>query len=132
MPTKQERQERMNAFTGWSNDPMIQSYQRSNWNIFVQTGEWDSTTQKTNNKLAQERRSALNPSYDPNANKSGARNKAEADKIILPTEQFVSTNFIDGLINGAKENPGDTANGAIKMGLIGVMVLFVFSLLGRR
>jgi hypothetical protein len=94
----------------WSNDPTIAGLEQRNWDIYIETGRWDSAEQVQLHTTAEEMRKNLNPLYPGNPWGVGE------NKYILPTDQFPTANSMD--------TKGLLTYGALGLGAVMILSMF--------
>jgi hypothetical protein len=122
---KAARMDEYKRHTGWDNIPAARLIQEESWQIYIETGSWSNPRQLELHQRAEQIRRSENPMYTGRPT-TGPIDQYDANKIALPTEQFVTTNFLDGLFGQAK-TPGGASN-IMGLGLIALMGVFVISL----
>lgn len=69
--------------TVWSNSPDIRAIEERSWDIYVQTGRWDTQEQLALHQQAEDMRKALNPLYK-GSGAAGPITQADQNAISLP------------------------------------------------
>jgi hypothetical protein len=112
-----DRKNQMNAFTGWDNDGAIRAKQQKSWDIYINTGLWNTAEQLQLNKDAEAMRTYINPTYG--GVPWGTPDKSAADSLILPNNQGSS---ITGVVGGAL---GGLDTGSLMKAGLGIGALFL-------
>lgn len=69
--------------TVWANDPSVRSIEEKSWDIYVDTGRWDTPEQISYHQQADAMRAALNPMFKGTGT-SGPITQGDENKISLP------------------------------------------------
>lgn len=83
MVAQAQRAQQMAANMVWSNDPDVRKLEERSWNIYVQTGRWDTPEQVALHDQAEAIRKSKNPLY-PGSGPAGPLTQADQNRISLP------------------------------------------------
>jgi hypothetical protein len=116
---RETREKQMAEFTGWDNDPEVRNLQMKSWQLYVDTGTWQSPAQQSLYDEAERIRKANNPMYG--GIKNGPKDAAEADKIT-PRSTTPGADALEGVLDNS--NWGNI----VKMGVGVFFLVFVVSM----
>lgn len=116
---KAQRQQAMNANTTWSNDPEVKQLEVADWQIWVETGQWNTPEQQQLHQQAEAARKYANPAYQ-SFGPAGPPSQGAENSIFLPAPHADST-------TGAFNSP----NQVFKYAVAGIIGLTLFGFMRR-
>lgn len=123
---KADREKQKQAYTGWDNDPAVRALQEKSWQIYIDTGRWDTPEQQQIHDQAEKARKYNNPMYEGLPN--GPLDWMDAEKIT-PRDTTPNANTVEGALDSAM----DTSKwGSYAAAGVGVLFLFMFMSMFRK